>query len=211
MNLVFFGDSICFGEKAGPHRGWVTRISAAIEEKFGPDVLVINSSVNGNTTRMALERMPFDVQRYGCDVLVVQFGLNDCNHWETDRGLPRVSPAAFEHNLLEIAERGRRFGAKRIFFHTNHPTLRTDLVPHAGRSYEDGNVAYNEIVRRAAKVAGVGLVDLEVAFSERITAGTDLSQLLHEDQLHLGRGGHDVYYEAVLPHVTHAVSALRPQ
>ncbi len=205
MNVVFFGDSICFGEKVGPHRGWVTRFAARVEEHFGDDVLVINSSVNGNTTRLALERMPFDVQRYGVDLLVVQFGLNDCNYWQTDNGVPRVSSGAFEQNLLEIAERGRAFGARRVFFHTNHPTLRTEPLPHTGRPYEDGNRAYNELVRSAATAAGADLTDIEAAF---LAGGRPLADLLLPDELHLSPAGHDIYLEIVSPPLLEALAAL---
>ena len=43
------------------------------------------------------------------DVMTLQFGLNDCNCWETDRGLPRVSEEAFRANLIEMIERARLF------------------------------------------------------------------------------------------------------
>lgn len=100
MNIYFFGDSISFGQGVSIDLGWVTKLSAKLRIKFPQqDITAINSSINGNTTRMALERMPYDIQSHDVDILVIGFGMNDCNYWETDKGVPRVSPLAFEANL----------------------------------------------------------------------------------------------------------------
>ena len=56
--------------------------------------------------------------------MTLQFGLNASNCWDTDRGLPRVSEAAYEANLVEMIARARKFGARHIVLSTNHPTLR---------------------------------------------------------------------------------------
>src|SRR6267378_1663214 len=125
INLAFFGDSICFGQGISIHKGWVPRISQKLEtlgQSSGVEISVLNSSVNENTTRMALERMPYDIQSHPIDILFVQFGMNDCNYWLTDKGVPRVSPMAFEANLLEIIDRAQAIHVKKIFLSTNHPT-----------------------------------------------------------------------------------------
>ncbi len=204
IRIVFFGDSICYGQLVPPHLTWVTRISAELRalgarlQSERPFVLS-NSSINGNTTRMALERMPYDVQSHGLDLCVVQFGLNDCNCWASDRGLPRVSPAAFAANLHEIADRARRFGARRIVFHTNHPTTR-DREPMQGAetTFEANNRRYNEIVRRVAteSPADVTLHDIEAGWSQHIRkTGTELADLLLPDGIHLSEAGHELYFD----------------
>src|SRR5262249_48118231 len=148
QRLIFFGDSICVGQGVSIHKGWVARLAAHISdiaEARGRDIVVINASINGNTTRQALERMPYDVQSHGVDYMIVQFGLNDCNYWESDRGIPRVSPKAFAANLDEIIARASIFGAIRIVVHTNHPTTRTENpFPHTTVTYEQSNRRYNE-------------------------------------------------------------------
>ena len=95
--------------------------------------------------------------------MTIQFGLNDCNCWETDRGLPRVSEAAFVANLVEMIERGRVFGASEIVLSTNHRTLRRDVLP-CGDVYEDRNAHYSETVREVADETGVVLCDIRAAF-----------------------------------------------
>lgn len=205
MRIVFFGDSICVGQGVSIHKGWVPRISARLEElsaEIGEDLVIVNASVNGSTTRQALERMPYEVQAHGVDVLLVQFGMNDCNYWETDKGVPRVSPEGFAANLKEILMRGRVFGARRIILNTNHPTTRTKTPLSGGISYEDSNRRYNEIVRAVASNGGaeVCLNDIEQAFLDHVDRRSiTLSELLLPDALHLSPKGHDIYFDLTSP------------
>ncbi|WP_193370336.1 SGNH/GDSL hydrolase family protein [Pelagibius marinus] len=204
LRITFFGDSICVGQGVSIYNGWVTRVAGCLEriaESHNREIVVTNASVNGNTTRQALERMPYDVQSHGVDILIVQFGMNDCNYWQTDRGLPRVSPAGFAANLAEIIDRGRAFGAKRIFLHNNHPTTRDrDPFPGTSKTYEDSNREYNAIVRRVGAEAPRDVVFIDIETSFKDIAGGDsekLASLLLADGLHLSRKGHDIYFDVV--------------
>lgn len=98
-----------------------------------------NPSINGNTTRMALERMPYDIQSRNVDILVVGFGMNDCNYWETDRGLPRVSPQAFKANMNEIVKRAYASGIKKVVLHTNHTSPVDKQMCGQNFSYRESN------------------------------------------------------------------------
>jgi len=82
LKLTFFGDSICVGQGVSIYRDWITRIAESLDSYVrgkGFDVLVKNSSVSGRTARQVLEDMPYHIQSSGVDLLVIQFGLNDCN------------------------------------------------------------------------------------------------------------------------------------
>ena len=209
IRVVFFGDSICYGQLVPPHLTWVTRIAARLHElalTLGiGKIRLSNASISGNTTRMALERMPYDVQSHGTDLCVVQFGLNDCNHWASDQGLPRVSPSAFAANLQEIAERAHKFGAKCVILNTNHPTIRTvETMPGTTKTFEWQNQRYNEIIR---KVAADGpdwleLHDVEALWLEQIArTGAELDTYVLEDGLHLSEAGHDLYFDVTWPRI----------
>ena len=208
-NVIFFGDSVCAGQGVSPQKSWVTRLSQSIADRFGDGVLVINSSVNGNTTRMALERIGFDAQSHGLVLMILQFGLNDCNYWETDGGHPRVSPDAFRANLLEIADRAATFGAKRTLLNTNHPTLLAKKMPVTGRPYQEGNDRYNDIIRSVAqKRDDIRLIDVDAAFNAALSNGQQLGDLLSEDGLHLSGAGNDLYLSVVGPEVLSALSEI---
>ena len=212
VKIFFFGDSICFGQGVAIHRGWVTRISASLSEAgaaLGCEVTVTNASINGNTTRQALERMPYDIQSQYADILVVQFGMNDCNYWQTDGGNPRVSARAFGANLEEIITRAFSFGVKKVLLNTNHPTARDrELMPHNSITYQQSNERYNQVIRGVAAGCDrrVVLNDIEAAFG-RYTGGSAeaLLRLLLPDLLHLSEAGHNIYFDFVYPEVIKAV------
>lgn len=205
MKVLFFGDSICFGQKISPHKIWVTRISRMICDMPGTeDLVVVNSSVNGNTTRMALERIPADVQKEKPDIIFIQFGINDSHFWETDKGVPRVSSKAFETNLEEIIARARNFGASTIFLSTNHPT--SSYLDYLNRKHNENNRKYNLIIRKvASNDDGVILIDMEKVFLDIMDSGTPLCDLLLPDGIHLSLKGHDLYVETVYPFIEKSV------
>ena len=208
FRVFFFGDSICFGQGISLHKGWVTRISAELNQLGASrerEIIVVNVSVSGNTTQQALERMPYDVQSQNPDAVIVQFGMNDCNYWETDKGNPRVSPDAFSANLREIIARSVTFGAQKIFLHTNHPSARNQkTMAHTALTYQQSNRRYNELIRKVAETAGdiVTLTDVEHEFENYIRGDEERlrSLLLPEpDLLHLSEVGHDLYFKSVYP------------
>jgi acyl-CoA thioesterase-1 len=205
LTVVHMGDSITFGQYLDPARRWTALIEQRLHEHFGEDLEVraFNRGISGETTRMGLERFPRDVQDLRPDVMTLQFGLNDCNCWETDAGLPRVSEAAFRANLVEMIDRARTFGAKAVVLSTNHRTLRRDVLP-SGEVYEDGNERYSEIVRDVARETSVDLCDIRAAF-EPFDDDTLARMLLPApDLLHLSNEGNAVYADAVWPHVERA-------
>lgn len=218
FRIFFFGDSICFGQGVSLHKGWVAKISSELSLlgiHYKRDVVVVNSSVSGNTTRQALERMPYDVQSQNPDALIIQFGMNDCNYWETDKGIPRVSPDAFFANLNEIIDRALVFGTKRVFLHTNHPSGRDKVpMPHVNITYQQSNKRYNEIIRSVAQMRHspeVILSDVEFEFERIINGRPEVlaSFLLPEpDLLHLSEAGHGLYYDVIYPVIRDELSKV---
>lgn len=213
--VFFFGDSICSGQGVSIHKGWVTRTSQALSRlaRGGQhDVTVINVSISGNTTRQALERMPYDIQSQRPDLLIVQFGMNDCNHWETDRGVPRVSSKAFAANLEEIIVRALTFGAEKAILNTNHPTARDEkALPFTSISYQESNELYNRVIREVGEKLGprVILKDVEEAFKRYTGSSRErLLELLLPDLLHLSERGHDLYFRTVYPAIETVVLEL---
>jgi lysophospholipase L1-like esterase len=172
--------------------------------RLGKDFLLVNSSVNGNTTRLALERMPYDLQSHSPNVVIVQFGMNDCNYWVSDKGVPRVSPKSFEANIHEIIDRCYVFGASQVFLNSNHPTTRDfEKMPHTNVSYEESNKQYNGILRKVAKDrSDIIFNDLEQVFTECLEKEkVKLEDCLLPDKLHLSVKGHDLYYDYICPRV----------
>jgi acyl-CoA thioesterase I len=213
IKIVFFGDSICYGQGISINKGWIPKIAEKLDvlaEKYQLDITVTNAGVNGNTTRLALERMPYDIQSHNYDIVIIQFGMNDCNYWLSDRGLPRVSKKSFEANLIEIIERANNFGAQKIILNTNHPTTRNDVFPGTHNSYQESNEAYNSIIRNIKKERkDIVLADIEQCIKNMTTQGDfQLQDILLPDCLHLSLYGHELYFDFIYPIIETEVISL---
>ena len=201
IKIYFFGDSICEGQRFPTHRGWVNQISQRLENDY-PDknTVVSKFAINGRTTRQALETMPYHIQSSPSDVLFIQFGMNDCNYWKSDRGVPRVSAASFKANILEMIGRARCFGIKDVFVNTNHPTGLKQVLPFTRLTYQQSNEEYNHLIREATMESGATLVDIEKYFFEDMSnAGNTPEDYVLPDLLHLNEKGHDLYAQIVYP------------
>jgi lysophospholipase L1-like esterase len=210
ITVVYMGDSITEGQYVHHASRWTEivtrRVRGALSGRVDVDQLhFFNRGISGETTRQGLERFPRDVQVLEPDVMTLQFGLNDCNCWDTDRGLPRVSELAYRANLMEMIARGRKFGARRIVLSTNHPTLRHRRLA-CGQSLEERRIVYNEIVRQVACDTGVILCDIEDSFRD-LDRGALAAMLLPEpDVLHLSQRGHQRYADCIYSLVLEGIS-----
>lgn len=173
--IVCIGDSITFGQHLSPEQAWPSLI-------VGREIVA--AGVPSDTTRLGLERFPRDVQERSPQAVVIQFGHNDCNRWDTGRGLPRVSSRAYEANLIEMIDRCYAFGAL-PFLCTLTPSLRNE---------RHGNdvAAYDHLLRGVAEFYHATLIDVREAF-ESVGA----AYLLLPDGLHLNEHGHRLYAATV--------------
>lgn len=210
LSVVHMGDSITFGQYIDPANRWTTLLADRATATFADAAIDShNRGVSGETTRLALERYPVDLQELKPHVMTLQFGLNDCNGWETDRGLPRVSEEAFAANMTEMIRRARHFGTRHVILATNHRTLRRVVLP-SGERYEDANARYSELIREIATATKVDLCDIKATFDS--FGDEELEQLLlpAPDRLHLSVEGNRVYSDAIWPHYERALlHALR--
>jgi lysophospholipase L1-like esterase len=206
--IVFMGDSITAGQYVETALRWTYLVEDAIVRKHLSTPInfhMLNRGVSGETTRQGLERFPNDVQQYRPDIVTLQFGLNDCNCWVSDAGLPRVSEAAYRANLIEMIERAQRFGARRVIMSTNHPTLRHKVLL-SGESLEGRRRRYNTMVREVTSSSGAELCDIEEAF--RSFDDRQLADMLlpYPDHLHLSLAGHRHYANHIEPYLMRAVA-----
>lgn len=202
IKLFIFGDSIGYGQLVSHHKTWAAKLSEKLSKSIKKNSFVIqNASVNGNTTRQALERMTYDVTSHSPDILLIQFGMNDCNYWASDFGSPRVSKKAFSANLIEIIEKAINSNIRHIFLNTNHPSLKSGIDHINGLTHIDSNREYNEVTRETFNEVSshhpVTLIDIEAEFERELDANINikLSDLLLQDGIHLSEEGHDLYFK----------------
>jgi lysophospholipase L1-like esterase len=208
--IVFMGDSITAGQCVEQAQRWTSLVGDALTRRFLAtpiNLYMLNRGIAGETTRQGLERFPADVQQHRPQIMTLQFGLNDCNCWVTDGGLPRVSEAAYRANLYEMIERAQLFGAGHIILSTNHPTLRHKVLM-GGESLEVRRRRYNDHVREIAARTSVTLCDIEEGFAH--LDDHQLAEMLqpYPDQLHLSVEGNRYYANHLQPYLEHAVADL---
>jgi lysophospholipase L1-like esterase len=203
LTVVFMGDSITEGQHVSPPHRWVDIVSGKLVRSYldSPlSLIFVTRGVSAETTRQGLERFPADVQSHTPDLVTIQFGLNDCNCWATDFGLPRVSEAAYRANLIEMIDRSRRFGAEKIILSNNHTTLRHKPLLN-GRTLEEQRKTYNLIVAEVARDTGVQFCDIDAEFAGLSRRELEAELLPYPDWLHLSQSGHRRYASKILPYV----------
>ncbi|WP_186297711.1 SGNH/GDSL hydrolase family protein [Sedimenticola selenatireducens] len=212
VTLVFMGDSITEGQYVHHSLRWTEMVAKQVRldvsRRIDSDSLhFFNRGISGETTRQGLERFPRDVQVLQPDIITIQFGLNDCNCWDSDRGLPRVSEAGYRANLLEMIDRSKTFGAEHIILSTNHPTLRNHPLA-SKQTLEDRRKIYNEIIREVVNDSKVILCDIDQEFAD--VSKENLSEMLmpEPDVLHLSEKGHAKYAKAIYTPISRSIEYI---
>jgi lysophospholipase L1-like esterase/ubiquinone/menaquinone biosynthesis C-methylase UbiE len=198
LNLVFFGDSITYGQYIDINQRWTTLLEQRINNSNSAKHNFINKSITGETTTQGLIRFASDVQNNNPDILCILFGINDCNFWETDNGLSRVSPQLYKQNIKEMIFRGFKFGAKKIILLTNHITMRTKILL-GGISLEENRKHYNNIIREISEEENVILIDIEKEFNKLSNNEIEEMNLPDPDLLHLSIKGHLFFADIIEP------------
>jgi lysophospholipase L1-like esterase len=189
MNFYFFGDSICFGQYVSVEKAWVHKTAEWLNKTYSDnEYTVMNPSIIGNTTRDALIRYYQDVLTRNPDIIYVQFGMNDCNIWDTERGIQRVMPKTFEANLTELYVRSQTVQCKKFMVGTNHPSYKNP-------NYDERNKEYNEIIRKISKQNKRPIIDHEQYW---INSQLTPSEYLLSDGVHLNHYGHIKYYHKII-------------
>jgi lysophospholipase L1-like esterase len=194
--ILFFGDSIMVGQGQSIYDGWIVKFAKYIETK-NDKYFVINSSVNGRTSRQAVDDMYYACGNNKIEVMIIQFGLNDCNHWDSDHGLPRVSQAAFEANILEMAEKAKKVGVKNIIINNNHPT-NVGILKKFNINFDEWAIKYNESLRNIKQQDNIRFYfnDIELKIVSYLKKNNlQKKEILKEDGLHLNNLGHEIYFD----------------
>ena len=195
-NFVFFGDSIFVGQYISIEKTFVSK-TANFFSKTNNSLIFHNRSVNGCTTRQALERMDFDIFGLNPDIVNIQFGINDCNIWETDFGHTSVSKQSYIENIKEMIDRCLYKKVKYIIINSNHPLNRHKNLPNSKLSYEQMNTQYSSELTKIFKNYSRKVLFFDIR--KEIIKYYHLSQKKYEylidDGVHLSQKGHDFYFE----------------
>lgn len=211
LSIVFFGDSITEGQYVDPSLRWSDLIAAHLAKKYfnsNISIACANRGISGETSRQGLARYASDVQDLAPDILTIEFGLNDCNFWQTDKGMPRVTLDSYRANLEEMILRARAFDVEHIILSNNHKTGRNKLLA-GGLTLEQNRKIYNAVVKEVADKHNVVFCDIEAAFDRQDPKTYNDEMLLpYPDLLHLSEKGHILYMDTILPKIENAIEKI---
>jgi len=176
VRIVSLGDSVTlsYGGDRSPwvSHSWPAILGRILSSNLGEEVEVVNSGVNGDTTRLALARIDRDVFQHNPDLLIVMFGLNDALNPHRGLGLEK-----YENNLRLIVELASYRGVRVVLMTPNPVTEKFERYS-SGRGLAR-LLKYVEAVRRVAGECGAKLVDVF-----KLLQGDEYYRSLMRDGIH---------------------------
>ncbi len=188
FKIVAFGDSITAGGEASTvDLQFPMRFGAYLRRKHPEaNITVENTATGGDNTVMGLERLSDKVLTHKPDLVLVGFGMNDCN-------LPGVGGVAlpdFQNNLVSMVNQIReKTGAEVILFSAFPPNPLWHWSTHHMEQYAAATKA-------AADQAHCAYADVYSVF-EIVLQRKDPSSMLGNNINHPNDFGHWLYLQAL--------------
>lgn len=191
ITFVAFGDSLTYGYGVLDHVAYPARLRVDF-----PQWNVINSGVNGDTTREAISRLERDVLVHKPHIVAIFLGSNDCALTE-DYYRPLIE---YEKNLRAMTEKILAAdhgdiiydGKPLAIFITPPPVVDTDFFPF---TTNDRVEIYAESIKRIATEYHCPVIDFFSALlAKKEEAYEDFFQF---DGIHLSNQGYDLLYDMI--------------
>lgn len=186
--VVFFGDSIVYGYGVNREtESFYARIEKVmVAGLFGP-VKTINAGVSGNDTDEALRRVTNDVTVHNPDIVIIAFGLNDCQN-------RAMTVERFRANIENIIA---AMPAKtKVVLATSNSFL------ESGQSmWEDLNDSLEPFmaeIRTLAAEKKYPLIDVNSLWNEQLDRDNRHLESYYVDPTHPSAKGHGLIYEAYM-------------
>ena len=185
-NLVLFGDSLTYGYGVFKK----DNIASLIQNRF-KKLSVINSGVNGDTTREALKRLNRDVISFSPVIATILFGSNDSapseNAYRTIYEFNKNMRAIID--TIKTSKKGTE-----IILITPPPVDDGVFMP----STTNARLApYCDAIREIAQRQGLFLCDLNKEFPRM--SGGNIEPYIQEDGCHLTEKGYMAFYNRLEP------------
>lgn len=199
ITIVGFGDSLTYGYGVLENIAYPYRLSMDLPQIY-PQYQweVINSGINGHTTREGLSRLNMSVLRRKPQIVLILFGSNDT---ALNEGQYRT-PFEFEQNMrrmineiLAVSTENPILDGKILPILMTPPSMvDTDFFPFTTNARLE---YYGEIVKKIAADYGLPLIDLFSAYT-KIQDKADYEACFQYDGVHLSNKGYDILYRHIL-------------
>jgi lysophospholipase L1-like esterase len=183
--VVFLGDSVTYGYGVDTRKeSFFARIESTLKKgKYG-NIRVINAGVNGDETSDALLRIDTDVLAKEPDIVVISFGLNDCQNSVMTRRQFRKNLEAIVDKIEPKAE---------VILSTSNTFLETD----SSLWKELNNLLdqYMEEIRTIAREKTIQVIDVHTAWKDYLYNNPHTTESLYIDFIHPSAQGHKLIFE----------------
>lgn len=190
--IVFAGDSVTDADKLstsdGLGTGYVRQVYEILNVFYPWNIYnVINSGINGHTSRDLLMRWENDVTKHNPDFVFCMIGINDVWRQLDFRGFPEdiVSPEEYEKNIGQIC--------KNVCQNKSKLFLMTPFFMESNKADEMRLLTdvYVKSLRKVAEKYSVPVIDIQMEFDEYLKFRP--GQSISWDRVHPGSlGAHKI-------------------
>lgn len=170
------GDSLSAAYQIPIESGWVQLLENKLKHSF-PEARVINSSIAGDTTANALNRLPQLLEEYHPSLVLIELGAND--------GLRGLPIETIKSNLSRLISLSLKTNAKVLL-------IGIKLPPNYGKSYND---AFDGTFTQLSKNYNIPLVPFLL---DHVALKPALMQI---DRLHPTEAAQPLILENVWPYL----------
>ena len=204
--VVGFGDSLTYGYGVEISTGFMARLQKNLPMLY-PSVPwnIVNSGVNGDTSREGLSRLQRDVLRHNPAIVTVLFGTNDSAFVEYQYR----TITEYERNMSEIITKiqnhhnpaEHRDSSASVLLITPPPVLDNVFMPYTTNKRLQ---PYCGIIKKLSRELNCPLADFNTHMLEQSKG--NLGYYLQEDGAHLSEKGYDCLYDFILTFITHLIT-----
>jgi lysophospholipase L1-like esterase len=187
LKIVFFGDSVTYGYGVDETKeSFFARIDDVMKKGVYNNVRTFNAGVNGDNTSEALNRVK-DVIALDPDIVIIAFGLNDCQ-------ISKITPNLFRQNLLKII--ASLSPETRIVLATSNSFMETgqSLWKDLNRTLD----VYMDVIRTLAREKGYPLIDVNTVWKNQLRQDSRNIESMYRDPTHPSAKGHTLIYETYM-------------
>ncbi len=186
--IVFFGDSITYGHGIDTEtESFFARIDKIMKLNIYGYVKVINAGVSRDDTNEALQRLSTDVIVHKPDIVIIAFGLNDCQN-------KSMTKEKFRNNInlmIDVIPKETE-----VILATSNTFMET------GQSlWKDLNVSFYPYMREIRKIASerrLSLIDVSDAWQNYLNMNPRIIESMYIDPTHPSAKGHKLIYNTYM-------------
>ena len=186
--IVFFGDSVTYGYGIDTEtESFFARIDKIMKSGIYGNVKAINAGINGDDTNEALQRLSTDVLVHKPDIVVIAFGLNDCQN-------KSMTTEKFSNNInlmLDVIPKNTE-----VILATSNTFMET------GQSlWRNLNSTFSPYMKEIMKIASerrLSLIDVNAAWQNHLQMNPRTIESMYIDSTHPSAKGHRLIYKTYM-------------